>query len=62
MDVGGKKQQQLLGQHDKHISAIDVQLMSLRVFMESTGTLWESKEQGVSFAKHYPGQYFFLNV
>lgn len=52
MDVGEKKQQQLLGQHDKHISAIDVQLMSLRVFMESRGTLWESKEQGVSFAEH----------
>lgn len=61
MDVGGKKkQQQLLRQHDKHISAIDVQLISLRVFMESTGTLWESKEQGVSFAEHYPGRYFFL--
>lgn len=58
MDVGGKKQQQLLRQHDKHISAIDVQLISLCVFMESTGTLWVSNRESL-LLNITPGDIFF---
>lgn len=58
MDVGGKKQQQLLRQHDKHISAY-------RCSTDKPSCLYGkyrnlvSVKQGVSFAEHYPGRYFF---